>query len=81
MLEETHRLVALVMAAAAEREDRWRTQTAGDGTGITERRSGGPSASKELRAADRRAHLDRLADLAGRDHEAFTRPDGRPEYR
>ena len=28
-----------------------------------------------------REHLDRLADLAARDHEAFTRPAGRPEYR
>lgn len=28
-----------------------------------------------------RGHLDRLADLAARDHEAFTRPTGRPEYR
>ncbi len=26
-------------------------------------------------------HLDRLADLAARDHVAFTRPAGRPEYR
>jgi hypothetical protein len=28
-----------------------------------------------------REHLDRLADLAALDHEAFTRPAGRPEYR
>jgi hypothetical protein len=28
-----------------------------------------------------REHMDRLADLAARDHEAFTRPAGRPEYR
>jgi hypothetical protein len=26
-------------------------------------------------------HLDRLADLAARDHDVFTRPAGRPEYR
>jgi hypothetical protein len=26
-------------------------------------------------------HLDRLAGLVDRDHEAFTRPAGRPEYR
>lgn len=26
-------------------------------------------------------HLDRLANLAALDHEAFTRPAGRPEYR
>ena len=28
-----------------------------------------------------REHLDRLADLAARDHDVFTRPAGRPEYR
>jgi hypothetical protein len=28
-----------------------------------------------------REHLDHLADLADRDHQAFTRPAGRPEYR
>jgi hypothetical protein len=91
MLENTHRLVALVMNAAAERDAKWRAQAAQETAGAAAEpipEQGGMSEA-ELAARQTwrtfepltRDHLDRLADLAARDHEAFTRPAGRPEYR
>lgn len=90
MLENTHRLVALVMSAAADRDAQWRAQAAQmpdrAGAGSTPEHDGMSDAALATRQTLRtfepltRKHLDRLAGLAARDHEAFTRPTGRPEY-
>ncbi len=88
MLENTHRLVALLMAAAAERDARWRAQVSpGTAAEPASEQDGSSDARQAARMEERTfepltaEHLDCLADLADRDHEAFTRPAGRPEYR
>jgi hypothetical protein len=89
MLENTHRLVALVMNAAAERDATWRALHAQhvDSATSAEQHGINDAAKAKAATAERtiepltREHLDRLAQLADGDHETFTRPAGHPEYR
>lgn len=86
IMENAHRLVALIMDAAAQRDARWRAQAATTasrpvlGYVSTDGQLASPPSLRSFEPLTME-HLNRLAELADHDHEGFTRPGGRPEYR